>query len=116
MIYEDLAVGDEVVVTQYTSDRILTVERITKTQIILSDGYKYSRENGRMITSERWHMAHIDLNKMVADVRAFDKRRDTIRLLTSFLASKGSSNIKLISTSQEELEETFKKIRTWFNE
>lgn len=56
----ELEVGDKVF-RRYAGQirSFCTVERITKTQIILNDGSKWSRRNGDPVPHETWNQAHI---------------------------------------------------------
>lgn len=53
MELKDLKAGDKVIIRNRWNDRIGTIERVTKTQIIVN-GYKFRRENGSQINGDTW--------------------------------------------------------------
>lgn len=53
MELKDLKAGDKVIIRNRWNDRIGTIERVTKTQIIVN-GCKFRRENGSQINGDSW--------------------------------------------------------------
>ena len=53
MELKDLQAGDKVIIRNRWNDRIGTIERVTKTQIIVN-GCKFRREDGSQINGDRW--------------------------------------------------------------
>ena len=60
MELKDLKEGDKVIVYNRYGDSIKTVERVTKTQIVV-DGYKYRRETGYQIAGNTWYSSRIEI-------------------------------------------------------
>lgn len=58
MELKDLKAGDKVVIRNRWNDRIGTIERVTKTQIIVN-GYKFRRESGLQINGDSWTPSRI---------------------------------------------------------
>lgn len=69
---EDIKAGDKVLFcSKYGHKRVETVERITKTQIILQDGTRYTRTWGERIgeKADRWHGKDTITTPSPADLR-----------------------------------------------
>ena len=50
-----LRAGDQVIVGGRNPERVMLVERVTKTQVILaSSSYRFRRDNGQQIGGGRW--------------------------------------------------------------
>lgn len=58
---EHIKHGDQVIVstTASVSDRLTTVDRVTKTQIIVSNGMRYRRSDGYAVNRGRYDTAYI---------------------------------------------------------
>lgn len=56
---EHITAGDQVVVGNRFSDRLITVERVTKTQIILGNGVRYRRSDGYAVKRGRYDASRI---------------------------------------------------------
>lgn len=57
---EHIKPGDHILVRNELNDGIATVERVTKTQIILTKGTRYRRSDGREIGRDTWSAGCID--------------------------------------------------------
>ena len=60
MELKDLKVGDKVIIRNRWNDRIGTIERVTKAQIIVN-GYKFRRETGSQINGDSWAPSRIEV-------------------------------------------------------
>lgn len=60
MELKDLKAGDKVIIRNRWNNRIGTIERVTKTQIIVN-GYKFRRENGSQINGDSWTPSRIEV-------------------------------------------------------
>lgn len=58
MELKDLKAGDKVIIYNRWNERIGTIDKVTKTQIIVN-GYKYRRENGSQINGDTWTPSRI---------------------------------------------------------
>ena len=62
--FEDIGVGDEVVIDPPNSPMsnrsryVAKVERVTRTQFVV-DGYRFRKDSGSYIGGDRWHFAHV---------------------------------------------------------
>lgn len=56
---EHIKPGDRVLAGHHPSDRIATVERVTKTQIILRSGSRYRRKDGREMGRDIWSAGYV---------------------------------------------------------
>lgn len=56
---EHITPGDQVVVGTRLNDRLATVERVTKTQIILPDGSRYRRTDGNAVGRNEFNINYI---------------------------------------------------------
>lgn len=56
---EHIAAGDQVVVGNYFNNTLATVERVTKTQIIVSNGVRYRRADGFAVSRRRFDVSSI---------------------------------------------------------
>lgn len=56
---EHIKPGDRVLAGHHPSDKIATVERVTKTQIILRNGSRYRREDGREMGRDIWSRGYV---------------------------------------------------------
>lgn len=73
---EHIKPGDQVVVVNRVSDRIVTVERVTKTQIVVGNGVRYRRSDGYAVKRGRYDIAYI------RDATDEDRARITYREAT----------------------------------
>jgi len=74
---DKLEVGSPVIMCGKYNDYVLTVERITKTQIIVSSGKgKFNRMTGRSIGTDSWNSTYIHeaTEKAVAKIYEVNKR------------------------------------------
>lgn len=60
MELKELKVGDKVIIRNRWNDRIKTIERVTKTQIIVN-GDKYRRKDGFQINGDTWTPSRIEV-------------------------------------------------------
>lgn len=101
----DLQPGDRVIVAYgWNTDSVATVDRVTKTQIILKDGSRYNSA-GRKIGGDKWSRNHISVatedrlaavklkhrNKQLANLnlRIAEDDSNLINEVYDFLLSKG---------------------------
>ena len=59
MSFEHLKAGDKVIVCGTNRNYLHKVERMTATQIIVSDGSRYRRTTGNRIGGNTWHFAYL---------------------------------------------------------
>ena len=56
---EHLKPGDQVISGSRNHDQLSTVERVTKTQVILPDGSRYRRLDGGLVGGNAWNFSYI---------------------------------------------------------
>lgn len=56
---EHIKPGDQAVVVDRFRDKLITVDRVTKTQIIVGDGVRYRRSDGYAVKRGRYDTAYI---------------------------------------------------------
>lgn len=57
---KDLVVGDQVMRQWRNNSTISTIERITKTQIIVEGGLKFNKKTGRAVGSSGFSLYHVN--------------------------------------------------------
>ena len=92
---EHITAGDQVVIVNRVSDRLITVERVTKTQIIVGNGLRYRRSDGRIVNRERHTFTYI------RDATDEDRTRITYRKATQRAeAALNTSRLSLVEQNQ----------------
>ena len=88
--FKSLEVGDQVIIRQsHNHDTISTIERLTKTQIILKNSdKKYKRKTGSLISLSSWsydieYLIIADKEKIEA-LKSAQKKRKCVSFLTSY--------------------------------
>lgn len=80
--FDDLQVGDLVIVERMLTKNIQKIAKITKTQIILDNEEKYKKSNGYPVgPTTTWSTTHIVIptNEMVQTVRENNFKRGLVR-------------------------------------
>lgn len=80
--FDDLQVGDLVIVERMLTKNIQKIAKITKTQIILDNDEKYKKSNGYPVgPTTTWSTTHIVIptNEMVQTVRENNFKRGLVR-------------------------------------
>ena len=75
---QDIQPGDHVIYTNGNRQRgIRTVERTTKTQIILTSGSRFRRSDGYPVGSDEWTLRRVDpaTDELLAEVKDEQARR-----------------------------------------
>lgn len=92
---EHIKPGDQVVVVNRVSDSLITVERVTKTQIIVGDGLRYRRSDGYAVNRGRYYVTYI------RDATDEDRTRITYREATRRAeAALNTSRLSVVEQNQ----------------
>lgn len=82
---KDLIAGDDVLVTGMFCRRIVKVDKVTKTQIIV-DNAKFNKDSGWQCGSDRWNVRKISVptEKVISDVKEENLRKNLIYAISSY--------------------------------
>ena len=89
--FDDLQVGDLVIVERMLTKNIQKVAKITKTQIILDNDEKYKKSNGYPVgPTTTWSTTHIIIptDEMIKSVREENFKRALVRNVLNNLSPK----------------------------
>jgi len=90
---ESLKPGDEVAFSdRYSSYSIIAIERITKTQILLNNGYKFRKDSGYMVGGNIWN--HATMEPVTEKIKNAIKRRN-LKIKIGKIEFKSLSNEKI---------------------
>jgi len=57
---KNLKVGDNVIVNSRHGDTLVKIERLTKTQIIIRNNYKFNRTTARVVGEDVWNQTYLE--------------------------------------------------------
>lgn len=82
---KDLIAGDEVLVTGISHRRIVKVDKVTKTQIVI-DNARFRRDSGWQCSSDRWNVRRISVptEKEISEIKEETLRENLIYAISSF--------------------------------
>lgn len=82
---KDLVAGDEVLVTGISHRRIVKVDKVTKTQIVI-DNARFRRDSGWQCSSDRWNVRRISVptEKEISEIKEETLRENLIYAISSF--------------------------------
>lgn len=87
--FDELQVGDLVIVERMLTKTIHKIAKVTKTQIILDNGDKYKRNDGRPVGSTSiWCTTKIVIptDEMIKDIREENYKRNLVRNVLNHLS------------------------------
>lgn len=97
---EHIEPGDQVVVGTRLNDSLATVDRITKTQIILADGSRYRRADGNVVGRREFGINYIR--------KATDQDRTRIIYRTAVQRAESALSIRRVEGADRYKTETYK--------
>ena len=105
---KDLVAGDEVLVTGISHRRIVKVDKVTKTQIVVGNT-RFRRASGWQCGSDRWNVRKISVptEKDISDVEEENLRKALIYVISS-------SDFERLST--DELKQVYNIVKSKENE
>lgn len=97
---EHITPGDQVIVGNLLNDRLATVDRVTKTQIILADGSRYRRADGFAVGGNSFDRTYIR--------EATDQDRARITYRTAVARAEGALVTRRVEGADRYKTETYK--------
>lgn len=82
---KDLVIGDDVLVTGISYRRIVKIDRVTKTQIVVGNA-RFKKDSGWQCGSDRWNLRKISVptEKEISDIEEENLRKTLIYTISSF--------------------------------
>ena len=113
---EDLVVGDCVVVQErYNAQSIVTIARLTKTQIITTKDVRYSRKNGDLVGRDVWSTNILRPEIDVEAVRSKNAKFRAIHNMRQWLSNTSNIRFNVDKLTVAEIEQMFRTMQEWYD-